>query len=265
MFFIKLLFTIFTIISKTNEFYDLKYGNLILKYYEDEGCLTKPVEEIMYPIEPDQDYTLMVLNTDNFPMIYSFDFNFFSSEIIYTNATGDESEEDEEYIYKRSFVCNGLCYKRIENSDILIRDDDELTPDYDELNRDHNYYSCIYNNIINSSKITITSYSDKKCQNQESKKSFNGTEFCWKFSDFYIYKPLYFEDDNKRIYYHAYNTNDCTSEYIEYFIINKNYFTCDNKCTSDDALKYYKCKFEAISSHINLKIFLLFLCTLFIF
>ena len=137
MFFIKLLFTIFTIISKTNEFYDLKYGNLLLKYYEEEGCLKEPVDEIKYPIDKYKDYILIILNTDNFPMEYSFDFNFFSSEIIYTNETGDETEEEEEYIYKRSFVCNGLCYKRKENSNFLINENNEITPDYDELNKNH--------------------------------------------------------------------------------------------------------------------------------
>ena len=265
MSFIKLIFSIFTIISKTNEFYDLKYGNIILHYYKQKGCLNQPEKEIVYPVEIGGDHNLTVLNNESFPITYSYDFDFFSSEIIYSNES--EEEDEEEDVYKRSFICNGLCYKRFENTDILIDQDNELTPDYEELDEKYKYYSCIYNNIIKTATINITMYNnDKKCKDESETLNYNGTEYCWNVNESYSYRPLYFEDENKKLFYHSYNTKDCTNENIEYLVINQNYFKCNDECNPLNNFTYYKCNFEPNSKNIiNLKIYLLFLFIIFIF
>ena len=262
---IKLIFSIFTIISKTNEFYDLKYGNIILNYYKKQDCLNQPEKEIVIPVQIGDNNNLTVLNNESFPITYSYDFNFFSSEIIYSNELEEEEEED---VYKRSFICNGLCYKRLENTDILIDQNNELTSNYEDLDNIYKYYSCIYNNIIKTATINITMYdSDKKCKIEEKRLNFTGNESCWNVNESFSYRPLYFEDENKKLYYHSYNTKDCTSEYIEYFVINKDYFKCDNKCNLlNDNITYYKCNFQPNSKNIiNLNIYLLFLFIIFIF
>ncbi len=264
MSFIKLFFSLLILIKKSIEYYNLKYGNIILDYYDESDCLGNYSSRVRYPIEDNEE--LKVLNSEGFVNSYSYDFDFFSSSIIYTDGNGEEDEEED--VYKRSFICNGLCYKRQNNSDILVDPDTILAPDYNEESQDKLYYSCIYNNIIKTATINITMYNnDKKCKIEEKRLNFTGNESCWNVNESFSYRPLYFEDENKKLYYHSYNTEDCTSKYIEYFVINKDYFKCNNECNLlNDNITYYKCNFQPNSKNIiKLNIYLLFLFIIFIF
>ena len=258
-----ILLLILTIISKTKEYYNLKYGNVIVDYFDKEDCINKSIERVLYPVP--ENPTLTILNKDDELMSYNYDFDFHSNTILYTNGTGDESEEEKEYLYKRTFVCNGICFKRQNNSDILVPPDTSLAPSYEELNDEYQYYTCIYNNIIKSATISIARYTDRKCKNklgEEDNYQFNGTDLCWKINDNLSFKPLYYEDQNGKIYYHSYNTSDCTNKGIDYFLINQNYLICDSKCHTNrlDQQTTYKCTFKDNTGYIiNLKIILVFL------
>ena len=257
MFIITFLFSLFLLFQKTIEFYNLKYGHIILDYYNTEDCVNKSIDKIVYSTIDEDNLT--ILNSENEIKQYEYSFDFFSSQIYYTNETGEESDEEKEYIYKRAFVCNGLCNKRQDNSDILLSSGNFMG-DYQELNDMYKYYSCVYNNIIESATINITRFSELKCKTPISDYRFNGNQFCWKIDDKYSFRPLYFEDGNKKIYYHSYFSEDCTSEQLDFFQINENYIKCDNKCHKDstDSSKSYKCSFKS-GEYINFKKILLFL------
>ena len=243
---------IFILINKTKEYYNVKYGNILLDYYAEEYCINSPVKRIKYPINETEYIT--VLNSEGYPIKYEFSFDYFSSSIYYTNETGEEDEEDP--IYKRSLNCNGLCYKRQENSDILMDPEDQLVGYYPNLTEKYKYYSCIYNNIITSATISIDIYNDAKCKNKVNNNDtyryeFKGNETCWEFNETYSLRPLYFEDGDKKIYYHPYNSNNCTSTKLDYFIINDKSIECNKKCHkgSINTGKYYKCNFNPNSEN----------------
>ena len=255
MSFIKLFFSLLILIKKSIEYYNLKYGNIILDYYDESDCLGNFSSRVRYPIEDNEE--IKVLNSEGFVNSYSYDFDFFSSSIIYTDGTGEEDEEED--VYKRSFICNGLCYKRQNNSDILVDPDTILAPDYNEESQDKLYYSCIYNNIIKSATIDIYRYSDTKCKAKYEEGHFNGNTYCWNFNE-YSFKPLYFEDGDKKIYYHPYDNIDCKATEEDFFMINENYLECDSDCHHDktNKSKSYKCTFKANKEeYINKKSFLL--------
>ena len=63
MFFSKFFLTIILIMNKTIQYYKLKYGRLVLNYYDNENCLNNINETIEYPISNDEDENeLLVLN-----------------------------------------------------------------------------------------------------------------------------------------------------------------------------------------------------------
>ena len=263
MFIIQLLFPIFILIKKTLAFYNLKYGNIILDYYNTKDCVNNSIDQIIIPTIDDKGKvikTLKVLNSEGEIVEYEYSFDFFSSQIYYTNETGDETEEEQEYIYKSAFICNGLCIKRQAGSDILVERDTNTPSFYPEQSDEKIYYSCIYNNIIKSAKITLKTYTSNNCKGGMSYYHFNGTQYCWPLNDSYSFRPLYFEDDNKRIYYHPYNSDHCTTEKMDFFQINENFFKCDGKCHKNikDDTTSYKCVFKS-GEYINLKKLFLFL------
>ena len=195
---ITFLFSLFILINKTKEYYNLKYGNILLDYYKEEYCINSPVKRIKYPINETEYIT--VLNSEGYSKNYDFSFDFFSSSIYYTNETGEEKEDEKNTTYKRSLNCNGLCYKRQENSDILMDPDDLLVGYYPDLDEKYRYFSCIYNNIITSAIILIDIYKDDKCKNKLNEidtYEFKGNETCWEFNETYSLRPLYFEDGDK--------------------------------------------------------------------
>ena len=225
-----------------NNFYMLRYGHLLMNYYDNELC-TNNFDQVIYPVtEYDE---LNIINSkwaDN--LEYSFDY--FASQIYYYNEDEEEEEEDS---HSGAFVCNGVCYKRLPESDILVDHDSELTQyDYEDYSERYKAYSCIYNNIIKTATIDIVRYTDKKCKNKIGNEyHFKGDDFCWAINGSYSFRPLYYEDKEKKVYYHAYNSNNCTSDLFDYFVLNENYLKCNSKCHEDrtDSEKAYKCTFKA--------------------
>ena len=223
-------------------FYMLRYGHLLMNYYENELCINN-FSQVIYPVtEYDE---LKIINSKWYDSLeYSFDY--FSSQIYYNK--GDEEEEEEDS-HSGAFVCTGVCYKRLPGSDILVDPDAELTnDDYEDYSEKYKAYSCIYNNIIKTATIDIVRYSDKKCKNKLGNEyHFKGDDFCWAINSSYSFRPLYYEDNEKKIYYHAYNSTDCKSQYFDYFALNDNYLKCNSKCHEDrtDSEKAYKCTFKA--------------------
>ena len=265
-----ILLSILTLISKTKEYYNLKYGNVIVDYFDKEDCINKSIERVLYPVP--ENPTLKVVNIEDELLSFNYDFDFYSNIILYTNGTGEEGEYEKKYLYKRTFLCNGLCFKRQINSDILVPPDTTFPPLYYELNDEYLYYTCIYNNIIKSATINITRFSDAKCKDkmggEYEQYNFNGTELCWKINDELSFKPLYYQDQDHYLYYHAYNTSDCTNMGIDYFLINQNYLICNSKCHINrlDQQTSYKCIFKDNKEYfINLKkiIVLLFILLLY--
>ena len=246
---IKLFFLIFILIKKSIEYYNLKYGRLIIYYYNEADCLNNYTDRVSYPINETEEIT--ILNSEGFLKNYSFDFDFFSSSIIYTDGEEDEEDEENEDIYKRSIICNGLCYKRQNDSDIFVSSDTKLALFYDDYSKDRLYYSCIYNNIIQTAQINIITYEDAKCKSKSkstNNEKFYGSDYCWKFNDSYSFRPLYFEDGDKKLYYHPYETNaDCIALEEDFFMINENFLECNSKChiSRKDKNKSYKCTFDA--------------------
>lgn len=271
MSFIKILLSFIILFPITKNFYMLKYGHIIMNYYEYSECTGNKFDQVVISV-PENEEFLTILNNENNIVNYSYFFDYFSSQISYTNSTGEDDDDEEgedENIYTRAFMCNGNCYTRLDGSDILINPGEEISENkYEELNSKYKGYSCIYNNIIKTATIEIERYSDKKCKNKITDYLFKGEEYCWKIENNYSLRPLYYEDGNKQIYYHAYNSNDCTNKFFEYFTINQNYIKCDKKCNADktEQGKYYKCKFNANNdNYINLKkiILLLYLILMF--
>lgn len=264
---ITFLFLLFILNKKTLEYYNLKYGNILLDYYEEEYCTNSPSKRIKLPI--DETEYITVLNSEGFPMNYEFSFDFFSSSILYTNKSEDEEEDDN--TYKRTLNCNGLCYKRQANSDILMNPDEELVGYYKNLDQKYNFYSCIYNNIIQTASISIKIYNDSKCKIQLNNSEFHSLEFsgndtCWKFNDTYSLRPLYFEDGGKKIFYHPYKSSDCTTTKFEYVIINDKFIECNKKCHEGIINKgmHYKCIFDPNSENFISQTKILLLLYLFL-
>ena len=224
-------------------FYMLRFGHLLMNYYEDESC-TNNFTQIVYSIPDNENLTILNANgTEDF----GYSFNYFASQIYYNKDEEDDEEEDLQDV--GAFVCNGVCYKRAPNSDILVEPNTKNNEyEYDTLKDKYKAYSCIYNNIIKSATIDIVRYSDKKCKNQLGNEyHFTGTNFCWEIDKSYSFRPLYYEDDEDKIYYHGYNSFNCTSKFFEYFVLNENYLICNSKCQPDrtDNEKFYKCTFNA--------------------
>ena len=247
-----LLLILFTFVKN---FYMLRYGHLLMNYYNDESCINN-FDQIIYSV-PDYD-ELTILKADGNTTNYSYSFNYFASQIYYNNNEDEDEEEDSQD--GGSFVCNGACYKRASDSDILLKPYSE--GNYTQLNDEYRAFSCIYNNIIKSATIDIVRYSDKKCKNKlENEHHFKGTDFCWKINDNYSFRPLYYEDDEDKIYYHAYNSPNCTSEFFDYFVLNENYLICNSKCQQgrEDSEKFYKCTFKSNKAEFLNKNNILFL------
>jgi len=222
-------------------FYSLRYGNILMNYYENEGCINN-FSQVIYPVTEYNE--LKIINSKWYDYLeYSFDY--FSSQIYYYKGDEEEGEDS----HSGSFVCTGVCYKRLPDSDILVDFDSVLTnDDYEDYSEKYKAYSCIYNNIIKTATIDIVRYSDKKCKNQLGNEyHFKGDDFCWAINGSYSFRPLYYEDTDDKIYYHAYNSNDCKSQYFDYFALNENFLKCNSKCHVDrtDSEKYYKCTFKA--------------------
>ena len=232
-----------------NNFYMLRYGHLLMNYYNEESCTNNFTQIVYSVIDEDK---LKILNASGETKNYSYSFNYFASQIYYNNVEEEDEEEDSQD--GGAFVCNGACYKRASNSDILIEPNTENDYSYSELNDKYKAFSCIYNNIIIKSTIDIIRYSDKKCKNKLGNDyHFTGTDFCWKIDENYSFRPLYYEDDEDKIYYHAYNSFNCTSAFFDYFVLNENYLICNSKCQKDrtDSEKSYKCTFKANTEFLN--------------
>ena len=228
-----------------------------MNYYNTKDCVGNYTNQVIYSIE-DND-TIFVLNEASNIVAYKYSFDFFSTTIYYSFSEGDDEEVQEDES-RRAFLCNGLCYLRQEGADILVPSHVDLAPDYQEEGKGAKYYSCVFNNIIKNATIQLDKFSDKHCKSKLDNYSgvFSGNESCWKLSD-YSYRPLYFEDDGKRIYYHLYtNSTLCTSEHYEYFDYNGFYFECDNHCYVDknNNTLYYKCQFNsACNIHLANKLY----------
>ena len=100
---------------------------------------------------------------------------------------------------------------------------------------------------------------------------FTGKDFCWTINGGYSFRPLYYEDyedDEDKIYYHAYKSIDCKSEYFDYFVLNENYLICNSKCQQDrrDSEKSYRCTFKSNNTQYlnqNNILFLLIIISIF--
>ena len=233
------------VIKISLQYYDMKFGHIYMNYYNTTDCVGPPIQNVTYSIENEK--VLYVLNSASNIVAYPFSFDFFSTTIYYSFTEGEDDDDEDDS--RRAFLCNGLCYARRENADILVGSYVELAPSYEEEGKKLRYYSCVFNNIIQNATIKLDKYSDKHCKTKLENDSsvFDGNQSCWTF-DNYSYRPLYFEDDGKRIYYHLYtNTSDCVSTHYEYFDYNGFYFECDKGCYQDknDPNKYYKCEFNS--------------------
>ena len=79
MFIIQLLFQIFILIQKTHAFYNLKYGNIILDYYNTKDCVNNSIDQIIIPTIDDKGKvikTLKVLNSEGEIVEYEYSFDF---------------------------------------------------------------------------------------------------------------------------------------------------------------------------------------------
>ena len=264
MSFIEFIFLIIIIIPVSKDFYNLKYGHLYMYYFSNSNCQNDYETLVTYSIPDNEDY-IRVLNTESNIVNYSYSFDYFSSQIYYGDS---DNEDDEEEAYKSAFVCNGNCYKRKRNSDILV-DPDTISADYEELNDVYLTYSCSYNNIIQTATIKIERFSEKKCKNKLGEElNYDGEQDCWPINSSYSYRPLYYEDTNGHIFYRAYNSTNCTSENFEYFTINENYIKCNSRCHKDrtDNESYYRCTFKANNDkYIKEKRLLIFLFLVLLF
>ena len=238
LFFICLL----NILNFSLQYYDMKYGYIIMNYYTTKDCVGQIIQQVKYSIEKQK--LLYFLNSASNIVSYSYSFDFFSTTVYYSK-TEDDLEEDDDT--RRGLLCNGLCYARQKDSDILVPQEVEFAPEYETESEKLKYYSCVYNNIIKNATIKLNRYSDKKCKTKIENDSsiFYGNQSCWSFTN-YSYRPLYFEDGGKRLYYHLYNShNDCTTDHFEYFDFNGYYFECDDSCYKDknNPSIYYRCEF----------------------
>ena len=242
-----ILIYILNLINYSFQYYDMKFGHIFMNYYpENSPDCTGLYRQVAYSIEDDK--KLYFLNNESNIVGYPYSFDFFSTTVYYSR-TEDEEEDGEEDDTRRGILCNGLCYKRIEGTNILQPPKIELAPDFETEDKKSKYYSCVYNNIIKNATIKLQMFSDGKCKNKLTADSgtFRGNESCWSVNS-YSYRPLYFEDDGKRLYYHLYRShNNCTSDYYEYFDYNGFYFECDDGCYQDknDPSKYYICEFNS--------------------
>jgi len=158
MFTINILLIILFPFSKN--FYMLRYGHLLMNYYENMSCIGNFIQ-INYSVPDNEELKILNVNGTD---IFGYSFNYFASQIYYNKRDENEEEESQD---GGSFVCNGACYKRAPNSDILVEPDSNHDEnDYEFLSDKYRAYSCIYNNIIKSATIDIVRYSDKKCKNQ---------------------------------------------------------------------------------------------------
>jgi hypothetical protein len=55
-----ILLLILTIISKSKEYYNLKYGNIIVDYYNKEDCVNKSIERVLYPVQENPTLTILL-------------------------------------------------------------------------------------------------------------------------------------------------------------------------------------------------------------
>ena len=245
------LFYILNVINFSLEYYDMKFGHIFMNYYQTSDC-SGNFNQITYSIEDDD--KLYFLNNASNIIGYPYSFDFFSTTVYYSRTEDEEEDDEEKDDTRRGLLCNGLCYSRKEGTDILQPPETELAPDYETEDKRNKYYSCVFNNIIKNATIKLQKFSDKNCKNkiEADSATFRGYQSCWNFTN-YSFRPLYFEDDGKRIYYHLYSDyNDCTSDHYEYFQFNEFYFKCDDGCYQDkiDPNKYYKCEFNS-SGNIN--------------
>jgi len=261
MFIINILLIILFPFSKN--FYMLRYGHLLMNYYENILCIGN-FTQINYSVPDNEE--LKILNANGNESSFGYSFNYFASQIYYNKEDEEEEEESQD---GGSFVCNGACYKRAPNSDILVEPDSNYDEKYYEsLSDKYKAYSCIYNNIIKSATIDIVRYSDKKCKNQlDDEYHFTGKDFCWKINEG-SFRPLYYEDDEDKIYYHSYKSTDCKSEYFDYFVLNENYLICNSKCQKErtDSEKSYRCTFKSNNTQYlnqNNILFLLLIISIF--
>ena len=262
MFAINILLIILFPFSKN--FYMLRYGHLLMNYYENMPCIGN-FKQINYSVPDNEE--LKILNA-NGTKDFGYSFNYFASQIYYNNEDEEEDEEEESQD-GGAFVCNGACYKRAPNSDILVKPDSNYDEkDYESLSDNYKAYSCIYNNIIKSATIDIMRYSDKKCKSQlNDEYHFTGKDFCWTINEG-SFRPLYYEDDEDKIYYHSYKSTDCKSEYFDYFVLNENYLICNSKCQKErtDSEKSYRCTFKSNNTQYlnqNNILFLLLIISIF--
>ena len=230
------------------QFYDMKYGYIYMNYYNNSDCAGN-YNQIKYSIEEDK--KIYILNKESVIVSYPYSFDFFSTTVyysIYENKEEDDEDDKDEYV-RKGILCNGLCYSKQYGDDILMGKEIEFPPLYDTEFSQKRYYSCIYNNIIKNATIKIERYTDNSCKTkvQNETNTFYGNESCWNVADNYSFRPLYYEDNNDRIYYHAYNLKGCKSNVFTPFVLNENYFICDSKCRKPKGNEtfYYKCDFTA--------------------
>ena len=238
----------------------MKFGHIIINYYNNSFC-TGNYSQTNYSIEDDD--KIYILKKESVIVSYPFSFDFFSTTIYYSTNENEEEDDEDEDDTRKGILCNGQCYTKKFGDDILIDKGVELAPLYDEEFKLRQYYSCVFNNIIKNATITIERFSDSSCKTAINGEvnTFYGNQSCWDVKANYSFRPLYYEDNNERIYYHAYNLNNCISEVFSPFIFNENYFTCDLKCRQqkDSNSTYYKCKFSSGKNLFFSKILYLYL------
>ena len=240
----------FNLFNLSLQYYDMKFGFIYMNYYNNSDCAGRPTHNISYDVEDEDTDKLYFLKKDSVIVSYPFSFDFFSTTIYYSNNENeeeDDEDEEEEENSRKGILCNGLCFALKKDDEILIEKEVVFAPSYIERLQASKYYSCVYNNIIKNATIKIERYSDKSCKTriQGEHSTFRGNQSCWDVTSNYSYRPLYYEDDKDRIYYHAYNQSNCESEMFAPFIFNKHYFQCNSKCHQqlDNNNYYYTCQF----------------------
>ena len=202
------------------------------KYNYKEPSKTKSDEKSNYPIIENKDSSVSKNDDDKKKNESKIITNL--SKVNFVSESSSNTEKNE--VPKDSI-------ENIEKSDSK-KSDNEKVIKYDPGNilTSNNAYS-------KNATIKIERYTDNSCKTkvQNETNTFYGNESCWNVADNYSFRPLYYEDNNDRIYYHAYNLKGCKSNVFTPFVLNENYFICDSKCRKPKGNEtfYYKCDFTA--------------------
>ena len=239
-----LLFLLFQIPFSKNQIVTT-YGHYIIRYFDtnDSFCINEPISTYSFPVD-----SIECIEINDTFFIQFRDWDSYSNSLRYygldEKECPEEIDEDENNFPTGSFVCNGQCLKNYFND---------------------SYYLCYYNNIINSAIISISEFEGKGCKSYNIiyDDDFSGKKLCWMDYENYSLLPLFWNDDNKRLYYQEFNHSTCYGGFID---LEESFFICNGKCHEkqySNGNVSYKCNFHNLAffvkSNFLINFFTLFL------